>query len=264
MKKSDRVNHLWHYSLLLALLLALLLTIGLAPATPLYAKSVPAACLTDSGQPIRPNPAYLDPGWTSAWTLILNFNHAPSTIATVGCLATITQANPGDVDYTLVSCPLLNNAAGVAVGSGASNFDGNFWIECPGVTTNNEPHSSFGVWGRLRFPVGGDTLTLLDHTDVTFKVNAKPILPSTLQSRYGSSVSSNTTMGGMTGSTIGVKSEVDNGTGTHYVNGTALLPHFTPSSFSFDESQPMRIGAAGERAILFEVIIDPPGHCCIS
>lgn len=263
MNRSSHVQTFWHF----CLLMLLVLSIQFAPAAalPVHAQNVPTACLTDGGQPVRPNAAYLSPGWTTAWAMILNFNHAPSATTTTGCVATISAVNPAQVSYQLVQCPLINNTAAVTVGGGAADYDGNFWIECPGVTNNRNTYTSFGVAGRAQYPVPGSTFTLFDHPSVTISVAISPIWRTDLTSRYGANSYTNPVPpGSVIGKVVGLKSEVLDSVGTHYVNGNALTPNFTPGPIVFDESRPMRFGAAGQRATLYQVIVDPPGHCCVS
>ncbi len=230
-----------------------------------WAQAVPPACLNDAGQPIRPNPAYLDPGWTNAWVLLLNFNHALSASYTTGCIGMITAANPQPVSYQLIQCPLQNNINQIRVGGGTAPFDGNFWIECPGITQNNYVHASFGVWGRARFPTSNQSYLLMSHQDVAVKAAVDATWHITLDSRYGVNTYNNfANQVNVAGKIVPFKSEVDRTLGTHYINNQALTPHFNVAGFPFDESQPITIGAAGQTMTLYEMIVDPPGMCCRS
>jgi hypothetical protein len=248
----------------------LVLAIALANLTPFVNSPVafgqtatPPACLNDRGQAVRPNPAYLMPGWSNAWVLVTNFNHAPSAGATVGCLGEITAANPQQVKYSLVQCPLINNVNQVQVGGGAAPFDGNFWIECPGPYEVNQLHTSFSVLGRATFPTSNSTYTLMSQQDVDITADIDASWRITLNSRYGANTYSNfAAQSNVAGKIVHFKSEVDTGVGTHYLNGHALAPQFMTSAFGFDQSKPILIGAAGQAVLLYEMIIDPPGACC--
>lgn len=254
-------NRLLRAGILFVILLATLFPPFGIPVA--QAQAVPSACLNDAGQAVRPNPAYLDPGWSGAWVLILNFNHAPSASQTVGCVGMISKANPSQVTYRLIQCPLLNNVNQVTVGDGAANFDGNLWVQCPGITQNKYFHSSFGVWGRASFPVAKTTYALLSHPDVAVGADVDATWRITLRSRYGSTNFSNlASQSNVSGRIVRFKSEVDQGDGAHYINGNDLMPHAMTPGFSFDESQPLTIGAAGQTLTLYEILVDPPGRCC--
>jgi hypothetical protein len=248
----------------------LTLVMALANLTPFVHTSVasaqtaaPPACRNDRGQPVRPNPAYLMPGWTSAWVLVTNFNHTPSASITIGCLGVITSTNPQQVNYSLVQCPLINNVNQVQVGGGNAPFDGNFWIECPGPYEDNNLHTSFSVLGRAMFPAANSTYTLMSQQDVDISADVDASWRMTLNSRYGANTYSNfAAQSNVAGKIIHFVSEVDNGLGAHYLNGHALAPRFMASTFGFDQSKPIWIGAEGQAVTLYEMIIDPPGMCC--
>ncbi|MCX6048410.1 MAG: hypothetical protein NT075_25180 [Chloroflexi bacterium] len=248
----------------LHLVWVLLLTSLLPPFSPTVAfgQVTPPACLNDRGDPVAPNPAFLEPGWTEAWVLELNFNHAPSISATTGCLGTISASNPQQVVYTLLQCPLQNNINQVPVGNGLAAFDGNFWIECPGIQPNSYPHKNGAILGRGKFNTPA-SYTLVNHPNVRIVATLDASSSINLTSTYGSATFANlASYTNFAGKLVAFKSEVNSNVGSHAVNGRLLKPQANVPTFTFDESQPFTIGAQGQSWLLYELTVDPPGGCC--
>jgi hypothetical protein len=230
------------------------------PPHPVYATSAqgmtpPVACLSDRGNAIEPNPAI-----ANAWVLVLNFNHAPAVDVTTGCV--VSRTGPDQLDYTPIECRLGNNIRQVAVGGGAATFDGNFWIDCPGVAQSVFAHTNFDVTGRAQFAGLGD-YTLMNHPNVAINAFVDVDWQVGLKSRYGqTSFAHLDNQSNAQGQTIALLSLVSDKVGMHVINGNPLAPPATVAPFDFDSGQSIIIGAPGEIWTLFEVIIDPAGSCC--
>src|SRR5690606_25448344 len=120
-------------------------------------------------------------------------------------------------------------------------------------------HNSFSILGRAMFPVASSTYNLVTHEDAAFSVDVDARWRIALHSRYGANTYSNfANKSNVAGKIVPFRSEVDTGVGTHTLNRHALTPRFMMSSFGFDQSKPILIGAAGQAVVLYEVIIDPP------
>lgn len=243
----------------------------LAPsgASPVLAQGVPAACLNDAGNPVLPSVG----AGVGAWLIVLNFNHAPSTTTTTGCLVKTTALNPQKVIRTMLTCQVTNNDGQVGVGNGTAAFDGKFAIQCPGITEGpgvSHDNTNFTLWGRANFAQTNQTYALVTHTDVNLSVSvtgnaSTPNNPwyASLSSRYGSTtfVNSDATVN-VRGQIVPFESAVGRGTGIHKLNQTALSPETPVAPFSFHYNQPISIGGAGPQWTLHELVIDPPGGCC--
>lgn len=250
---------------------ALVLALGLLPggAAVALAQGVPAACVDDAGNSIMPSVG----GGVGAWLIVLNFNHAPSTTATTGCLVRTTGLNPQKVARSFITCQLVNNQAQAAVGGGAVAFDGKFAIQCPGVNDNpgySQDNVNFTLWGRANFAQTNQTYAIVSHTNVSLSASvtgnvSTPNNPwyASLSSRYGSTtfVNSDTTVN-VRGQIVRFESAVHRSSGTHMLNQTALTPAANIAPFSFHYNQPITIGGAGPTWTLHELVIDPPGGCC--
>lgn len=248
------------------ILVLLMVTVALSIVSPTAATAYaqggpPPACLDDQGNLHRPAPAI------GSWSLVLNFNHAKNANTTIGCRIATVGVNPQQLAFTLVNCQVLNNAGGVQVGGGRAPFDGNFWIECPGAFTppgGGPLYDNFFVFGEAKFPTPGASYTLMNHQDVSVNVQIDGAWHVKLLSRYNTTTFDNqdnkTNVNGMK---VSLQSNVVGGTGSHYVNGTQLLPTASIPDFEFDFSGPITIGRKGETWTLFQLIIDPPaGICC--
>lgn len=247
---------------LAALWIAMLLPT--AAGTPIaHAQNVPAACLNDAGQPVRPAPVI------GAWALGLNFNHAPSASTTIGCQIMTIALQPQKVAYALVTCQVSNNSRGVQVGAGTAPLDGNFWITCPNgppVPGYGPLYDGFAVYGRAQFPVLATpaSFTFVQHQDVTFTADVSTSASVTgntrikLTSRYGpytyQTVDTSTTGVGP----FFLASAVGASAGRHQVEQN-VTPFTTPvDQFPFTFSQPLLIGQSGKPWTLYELVVDPP------
>lgn len=240
------------------LLLAVILPMPIGTPVAL-AQSVPAACLTDSGQVVVPAPI------VGAWAMVLNFNHPLSATTTTGCRITTIALQPTQqIAYNLVTCPLVNNSGGGQVGGGAATFDGNFWLSCPnGLPAAPPPYTGFLIHGRMQFvtsaAIGTRTFTLFQHPDVDFTAELRTNTLAKLTSRYGFATYQT---GGLatnaTSAPVSLGSAIGMGLDQHRVNGSSY-PFTTPiSTFGYDFTKPFTIGAAGQRWTLYEMVVDPP------
>jgi hypothetical protein len=219
------------------------------------AQSAPAPCRLDNGQALRPG--------SLGWAMLLNFNHAPSTTSTIGCVAALTAANPNQVNYRLITCTVVNNLNNTPVGSGNASFDGNYWIECPAMGQGVVVLQSFLIYGRAQFLNSNATYSLVNHQDAKFRTTIDAAWHATLTSRYGATTFANTdSITNFLGKTAQLKSGVDGITGRHAVDQTVLQPEATITAFSFDYGKPIIVGAQGQSWVLYEILIDPPGRCC--
>lgn len=228
-----------------------------------FAQSVPAPCLNDAGQPVRP------PQVIGAWALGLNFNHAPSASTTIGCRIMTTALQPQKVSYTLVTCQVSNNSRGVLVGGGAAPLDGNFWITCPNgpsIPGYGPLYDGFAVYGRAQFPVVATpaTFTFVQHQDVMFTAEvsmSSAVGGNTrikLSSRYGSYTYQTTDTSTTGAGPFFIASAVGASNGFHQVEQN-MTPFSTPvDQFPFAFSQPIQIGQSGKPWTLYEIVVDPP------
>jgi hypothetical protein len=104
--------------------------------------------------------------------------------------------------------------------------------------------------------------TLMEHPDITFKVNIDGGWHPTLESRYGSTTFTNyAAKTDVAGAVVQLKSDVSAGEGSHRLEGNVLAPTYPGiPTFSFDGAQPIIIGKsmAGRSWTLHIIIIDPP------
>jgi hypothetical protein len=248
--------------LLAAVVLAAnMLLLPVNPGT-VFAQGVPDACKNDAGGAVVPNAA----AGVGAWLLVLNFNHAPSATTTTGCMVMTTGLNPQQVSRTLIACQIVNNTGSVQVGSGAAAFDGNFSINCPGVTQQGKKTlENFTVWGRGNFAKRSANYPIVQSADIKASAAISPDWHVQFTSRYGSSTF--TSADGVTnlmGRDVSFASAVAALQGIHSLNGSVLAPRPPISAFDYHFDQPITIGAAGQPWTLYEVIVDPPGGCCKS
>ncbi|MEZ4658701.1 MAG: hypothetical protein R2911_14115 [Caldilineaceae bacterium] len=258
-----RPQLIWGKLLLICALLAPLVA-PLTASTALAQGAVPPACLDDNGMAHTPTVV-------GAWVLILNFNHPSSTSETRGCLASRTGSGPNQISYAIQSCSLVHNKAGAAVGGGSADFNGQFWIECPGLpkVPTDPPGGStydyFYVSGKAAYSVTSSTQTLMAHPDVDVTSSVDASWHLTLTSRYGMTSFTNTDgVHSVAGQIVHVESMVLNKNGAHYIEQQKLQPTATVPAFSFNAGQGIRIGNQGEKWSLYELIIDPGPrpHCC--
>lgn len=245
----------------LALVLVLLTLLPPVGGSAVYAQNLHPACLNDQGTPAVPRITL--PG---SEVLILNFNHALNQSVTTGCVGVRDWNTPNLILYHLVTCPLINNVNNAAVGNGNAPFDGVFWIECPAGTLSTTYPEDFYIYARADFPQksvkGVQWHTLLEHANVSFKVNIDSNWHPTLQSRYDTTTFTNfdasTTV---ENSTVQLKSDLDSDNGSHRVNGALLTPtQKAIPAFTFDGGQPIIIGtsAANRPWTLHIILVDPP------
>jgi hypothetical protein len=103
----------------------------------------------------------------------------------------------------------------------------------------------------------------MEHPNATIRATVDEDWHVGLDSRYGESSFVNVdTQTNVQGRTVALMSTVDDGTGSHIVNGISLTPSARVDPFDFDSSQSIVIGGAGEVWTLHEAFIDPAGHCC--
>jgi hypothetical protein len=242
-----------------ALCLALILLAAAPPvpgfAVPLQQMQPPAECLSDQGHPVEPRADI-----ANGWVMVLNFNHIPSTKTTVGCV--VSRTNGKELAYTLIECTIQNNLRPVTVGGGSASFDGNFWLQCPGVQWGISSQTDFDVVALAQF-AGPGTYTLMEHLDAGVEAQVDGDWHVGLHSRYGqSSFAHLDSQTSAQGQQLALLSMVADQVGLHGVNGQALLPPAKVETFVFDSDQPITIGGAGQVWTLSELIIDPAGRCC--
>lgn len=242
----------------------LLLSLTLLPplgGSAVYAQTLHPACLNDQGTAAIPRI-----NQAGAEVLILNFNHSPNTLSTKGCVGVRDWNTPNLIVYHLVDCPLVNNVNNVAVGNGTAPFDGTFWVECPAGTLSTTYPNEFYVYAKANFPQnsikGVQWFTLMEHTNVSFKVSIDNAWHPTLQSRYDTTTFTNyAALANVLGMDVQLKSDLDSGIGSHRVNGMTLTPTQSAiPSFLFDGGQPIIIGKSGASRPwnLHIILIDPP------
>ncbi len=249
----------------LPLWLLALLILAMAPpfgAATAYAQGAPPACRDDQGNAVLPS------SLVGGWVLVLNFNHPKQTVNTVACRVTATGVNPLQVSYTIFNCPLRDNVNSVKVGAGQAPFDGKFWIECAGgpiVPGQGPTYDTFYVFGEATFGASGATYTLMQHEDAEVNADVDANWHVKMRSRYGATTFEHedgvTNVNGMK---VSLQSQVA-GSGTHFINGTQLLPAATVPAFPYNYNKPIRIGNPGQSWTLYQLIIDPPpSRCCFS
>ncbi len=215
--------------------------------------STPTECVDDSGQPVLPRA-------THYWALVLNFNHAPSSEMTVGCI--VTYENDGRLlRHQIIDCPLKNNRHAVKVGNGAAPFDSFFWIECEPPKTA-APSANFYIEATATFPTIAH-YPIIDHPSVKFDALVDVDWRVTLTSHYGRESFQQTDRAtSVRYRDVVLVSNVAEQRGLHFVDGTRLGPPIPIGKFVFDDSQPLQIGKGSPKWLLHELIVDPRGICC--
>lgn len=244
-------------SLWMAVLIVLTVVLLPSSASVSLAQGVHPSCLNDAGLAVTPKAG------VGAWLFILNFNHAPNATNTLGCLVETTAVSPQVVKRTLVQCAIVNNVAGVQVGSGVSPFDGNYTVNCPGLSQGKQKLKNFMIWGHAAFANSSAHYPIVTHADVEFSADLDKFWHVNFSSRYGgSSFSSGHPTANLSGKIVEFTSEMNKLTGAHWLENVKLSPTPTLSGFDYHNDQPIIIGAAGSVWTLSEIIIDPPGGCC--
>lgn len=227
-------------------------------------QSVPDACLNPNGNPV-------DLQYDNAQGLVLNFNHALSTVTTISCIVSkFTDAATGDVtiSYATMDCDLINNVDSIEVGNpsapvglGVAPFDGNFHVECPNpFMVEPWAENQFYMYGHASIDNSLDgTYYLVNHPSVGMRATVVANTTATLQSRYDTAsfstvapiVNPNQTQYMRIGSRLKTTNIV------HTINGN-LSHGGSGAYFNYDYSAPIIIGESDNPWELHYLIIDPP------
>jgi hypothetical protein len=256
---------------LLSSLLAQTIVVALA-ATPQQAvaatparvsgQAVSPLCMV-GGAPIVPQPSVSQP---YAWAFVANFDHANSTTVTTACLAERTLGN--STVYTLLNCPISNNAAGQQFGNGAGRFNGSAYATCSVVTALATVGPPFAIGARATFPAAGVTYPIVSSPDLELRVTRNAGCTLTPFSRYDG-LSFNHTSGAV--GCVGlhaVFSKVQAGaggtSGLHRVNGALIgQSNQLAGSIQVATTFAIQLGASsGGSYQLDYVFIDPRGGSC--
>lgn len=250
--RPRRHTHLLAIAVLLAVLLAL------PPVAPVHGQpSVPPECRNDQGNAVVP----ASPSTGFTWVILLNFNHAPSTTASRGCLA-LRQAGAQNPTYQALTCLLQNNTKQASVGGGSATFKGPMTLLCSPNVSWNGTQTDFLVQVRASFAAPG-SYQLVSHPDLAFQASLDADWRVALTSRYGqASFSSRDPNTNIRGKTVQLRSDVLAKVGTHMLESTLLQPSSGISTFPFNLASPFVVGSPG--LTLQELIIDPTGSCCRS
>lgn len=242
--------------------LAIMVIAALLPTAPDHrvalAQNVPAPCLNDAGQPVRPAAV------VGAWALALNFNHPPSATVTLGCRITTVSINPQQLTYDPINCSLVNNGNGVQVGGGAAPFDGIFWLTCPNgpaVPGYGPMYNSFAIYGRAQFPslTTGANFTIMEHPDVSLNARVNPSANIKLTSKYGPySYETTDTATNVTAAPFFFGAFVYAGNGQHRVASNTSPFATQVDQFPFSPAPPISFGRAQQPWTLLEIVVDPP------
>ncbi|MEM7798782.1 MAG: hypothetical protein AAF633_06315 [Chloroflexota bacterium] len=230
---------------------------GLSP-TP-FSQTPYAACIRDNGDPVEPLP------FARAWSVLLTFDHAPSSTHTEACWA-IRDQNLNIWYRAGIQCDLINNVNNAQVGLSSATFDGHFHIECPKRSVTSLMHyNAFFVHVNASIPQANGYYPVVSHPD--FHVHLKRN-----QTSSGGWVGSiHSTIGGvafehhneasslLTGPTA-FNAVVRNGIAYHQIEqSTSKTTSINP--FTVDMTQGIEIGGGDAPWTIYELIIDPPEMC---
>ena len=214
-------------------------------------------------QPVVP------PGYTWSWAFVANFNHAPLSNLTRGCVAIATVGVPTvQYTYTVVTCP-VEGKIGTPIGGGMVNFDGGGSIRCDLDLLAAATPGMFRVQARATFPTGSITHTLTSSEYFSFRTTSDSTCSLlTLNSAYNTMAFQHVASS-LCGTQVSLGSQITKTSptsnvykGTHRINGAGLGDVSVTGSFGIPEHFSIWIGATGESFSLDELVIDPPGHCC--
>ena len=229
------------------------------------ANKIPAACLLDSGDPAEPLQ------YPGAWAIVLNFNHEPSATHTQVCWAIRDETPEMEITYIDgLRCQVRKNVNDVMVGDGQADFDGHFHIACPRRDPEIETvrrYDTFYVHAEAMFPEADADYPLVRHRNLAVRTrfegpDSDGNWETTVRSRFGDQVLEETNLiSEFPNRRRNYNSFLFEGKASHLVDREIIGPGISLDTFEFDFAELMFIGGGENSWTLYEMVIDPPGHC---